>query len=246
MASKLLSVFAALRGPLGGGDLRVGGGPLAPPDGGCCAMHRDGSYWANITTVGALGDSGKPTPYPGVIAFDVPRSCATMAVGSTDPQHAPLGVLFYPCESAGGGVCGTAWDEAACHDFTLPGGTAGPSMCVGAGAGVFSTFAASGRVDVLTTADTFASADGNHFLAVSRYTCMPLHAWSNINYGVLGLPQLGRVAAGSASRGSGDDSWAVSLVNNATAHAPPGGLFTLPARCAARACAAAVAACTAE
>ena len=124
MAAKLLSVFAALRGPLGGGDLRVGGGPLAPPDGGCCAMHRDGSYWANMTIVGALGDSGKPTPYAGVIGFDAPRSCATMAVGCTDPQHAPLGVLFYPCESAGGGVCGTAWDEAACHDFTLPGGTA--------------------------------------------------------------------------------------------------------------------------
>ena len=59
MAAKLLSVFAALRGPLGGGDLRLGGGPLAPPDGGCCAMHRDGSYWANMTIVGALGDSGK-------------------------------------------------------------------------------------------------------------------------------------------------------------------------------------------
>ena len=207
----------------------------------------------HLTVIAAL-NSAKPAPVPGVLGFDVPRGCATMAVGCELPEHSPMGVVFYPCAAsdaaaaAGGSglLCGTAWDAEACHDFTAPRGTAAPSACVGAGAGVFSTFHASGRVDVLTTADTFASADGQHLLAVSRITCMPLYGWSNINYGALGMQQLGRVVAGAASRGSGEDSWAVSLVTNATAHAPPPALFTLPARCAARARAAVLSACTAD
>ena len=137
-------------------------------------MHHSGSYWSNITTIAALDESSKPAPIPGVVGFDVAAGCSVIAWGCTCPASSDIGIAFYPCSDgdSGGGdaqeFCATSWhaDEKKCFDFRMPAGKAPPSGCVGKGADTYTNYLYTSRVDALISADTFASMDGNHYIAI--------------------------------------------------------------------------------
>lgn len=57
-----------------------GGNIAAAPYDACCAMHRDGSYYSNITTL-AANCEGKVQKIKGFVGFDVPSNCSLMSWG---------------------------------------------------------------------------------------------------------------------------------------------------------------------